>query len=485
MTTACCARLIDCYSEQNRTEDARTIFNEYKRLADTQLGSILLNYSYGLCLSNHEYVDESIPYIEKACRQDNLSEACAVMMNATTTLAQIMGNQGKPKDALQLILELKRKDGYNTYYSEYEQTLIEGSLSYAYWMVGDKVDAVKSLLEVVKWMKKVHSSQSDDYKNVSLRLSVLALYMATEINGKEPDYKFAQPDYGVFTKQAPSLLKEYKPERNFTVMYIIYDLTEKVLQDDEKCLELIDDVLALQKSDAENMASMLSILLQAYPLCLQYGRNDLVEYILLGALSGYANKNDYSPEERKIDFEHLVLMSAVTATVMKRVMSMAKDEEVDDEWMFELIDRSLVYIPDHQRTDEMIEQMLAATPNYDNINDELIRCIVGTYHIRRISIEDALFVLYVMANSLLKYNQMPSAERFVREFVRAYAYVIVRENSSRFSIEAKDLERYFVRLSNRKGLDYLRGVMNGLYFKMKSEPMLHKEVKGFMDENLW
>ena len=484
LMTVCCARLIDLYSESGRMDDVRMLFDKYRTLSDTPLGTVLLNYSYGLCLNNHGAVEEGLIYIEKCCDSKDLSLACGVMMNATTTLAQIKGNMQKKDEALEALLQLKQKEGYNTYYSDYEQTLIEASLSYAYWMVGNRECSVNALLTVVKWLKKNHLNQSDDYKNLSVRLSVLVLYMSVDLKGGEPDPKYAQPDYGTFTKTAPTLLQEYKTERNFTVMYMIYELAEKVLKDEEKSIELIDEVLALQRSDAKNMAALLSILILAYPLCLRHGRKDLVEYILLGALSGYVNKEGYDPEERKIDYEHLVLMSAVTSTVMERVCKMAAGQEPDDEWMFDLIERSYPYIPDHSRTDEMVDQMLAEIPNYDNIHDESIRCVVGAYHAKRLKLEEALFVLYVMAKSLLSYNQMPSAEKMVKQFARDFAYLTIKEQPNRFSLELNEFDRFFGRIGNKQGLDYVRSILNGLHFKLKSEVKLPKELVAFMEEEI-
>ena len=480
----CCARLIDLYSESGRMDELKALFDKYRTLVETPLGSILLNYSYGLSLSNHGEVEEGLAFVERCCDSKDLSLACGVMMNATTTLAQIRGNMGRKDEALDALLQLKRKEGYNRYYTDYEQTLIEASLSYAYWMINDRVSSVNALLTVVKWLKKNHKSQSNDYKNLSLRLSVLVLYISVDLKDGKPDSKYAQPDYGTFTKTAPTLLQEYKTERNFTVMYMIYELAEMVLKDEDKCLELIDEVLDLQKSDAKGMAALLSILIQAYPLCLRHNRKDLVEYILLGALSGYANKEGYDPEEMKIDFEHLVLMSTVTSTVMERVCKMAAEQETDDEWMFDLIERSCSYIPDHSRTDEMVDQMLALTPSYTNIHDEIIRCIVGTYHVRRLKIEDALLVLYVMSTSLLSYNRMPSAEKLVKQFARDFAYLTIKEQPNLFSLELKEFDRFFGRIGNKQGLDYVRGILTGLQFKLKTEVKLPREVMEFMEDGV-
>lgn len=472
-----CAKLIDFFSEEKQIEEAHCVFNKYKNLLKTDLGDILLNYSYGLMLFNNGAVNEGVTYIEKASNPTHIPTLCAVVLNATTTLCQIKANQGKQEEALDLLLRLRNNHNYKNCYTDVEQTMIEGTLSYAYWMVGQRKNALNSLLKVVEWMKREHANQSNDYKNISIRTTILVRFMYCELHRKEHSEEFALPDYGIYTKLAPSLLDEYKTERNFVVMYYIYELAEYVLQNDKESLKLIDEILVLQRSDASSMAELLTVMIQSFPLCIRNNRRDLIEYILLGALAGFAaNKKD-----NLVDKEGTILHTTIACIVMDRVCRIAKDDDVDDEWFFELIQKSLVYLPDHKRTDEMINQMSTLAPNYDNVFEELSRCIIATFHYKTLDIADALYVLYSMGYSLLKYNTMPSAEHLTKDFSRAFAYLIIKEHPEKFSLDIENFDSFFNRISTCSGIEYLRGVLQGLHFKLKSDIVLPKEVKDFID----
>ena len=93
-------------------------------------------------------------------------------------------------------------------------------------------------------------------------------------------------------------------------------------------------------------------------------------------------------------------------------------------------------------------------------------------------------MLYVMAKSLLSYNQMPSAEKMVKQFARDFAYLTIKEQPNRFSLELNEFDRFFGRIGNKQGLDYVRSILNGLHFKLKSEVKLPKELVAFMEEEI-
>ena len=86
-----------------------------------------------------------------------------------------------------------------------------------------------------------------------------------------------------------------------------------------------------------------------------------------------------------------------------------------------------------------------------------------------------------MEKTLLAPNNFPSAIRFSDAFVRSFAYLLVKEHQNRFKLELKDFSQYFRHAEGKHGMEYLRTVMQGLYFKLKTEPTLDKDILNFMD----
>ena len=478
LATVACARWIDALSAVKDVDGARKVMTRFETLAATSLGNILMNYSYGLCLYNNGDTDEGYDYIEKSCDIEKVQLASAVLLNACASLAECRAKRGDRQGALEILLQITSHPDFAVCYSEFEKGSAYGALSYAYWMVGERVEAVRNLLKVecVIWDNK--EKRDDNYKNLSLRFSVLALQLASEATGRKLGDKYAAADYGLFFKIAPSLLGEYKPARNFTVLYALYHLSELVLKDEETSLMIIDHMFAMQRTDAVELASLLSALMQAYPLFVLHDREDMLEYAVLTALSG----KQTTEEGKIISFESLVLVNAIATLVMKRTLLLAEGKESDDDPLFQMIEKAVRLLPEHQVTDLIAMQLAGDNPDYKVLIDLHHWGIVATYHLKDITPSMALNALYVMVKTLLAPNNFPSAISFSDAFVRSFAYLLVKEHQNRFKLELKDFSQYFRHADGKHGMEYLRTFMQGLYFKLKTEPTLDKDILKFIGE---
>lgn len=107
--------------------------------------------------------------------------------------------------------------------------------------------------------------------------------------------------------------------------------------------------------------------------------------------------------------------------------------------------------------------------------------IAVTYHMKGITPDMGISALYVMVETLLVPNSFPTAIRLADQFVRSFAYLLVREFENRFSLELKDFDRYFSRAEGKHGMEYMRSILQGLYFKLKTEPKLDNDMLKFVD----
>lgn len=472
-----CARWIDILSAKKEVTKARDVMAQYQPLAETDLGNLLLNYSYGLCLNNNGLAEEGLPYIEKACETSDMALACAVLLNASATLAELRAKSGNKEGAVEILSRLVCHKDFNRCYTDYEKGAAFGTYAYALWMVGEKEKATRELLKVEKILWEHREKRDNDYKNLSMRFSVLALYMASEEVGRPVDDGFAKPDYGLFVKIAPTLLDGYKPERNFTMLYAVYHLTELVLADENAGIDVIEHMLEMQRSDAATMASLLSALMQAYPLFLLNDRFDMLEYSVLTSLAGVQATKENSP----ISFESFVLINAIATWVMKRTILIADGKEIDDDALFDMIGKAVKLLPNHDLTDGLVTQMKRGNPDYASLKDIHAWGILAAYHIKDITPEMGLSAIYAMVKTLLEPNNFPTAIKYSDLFVKSFAYLLIKEHGNRFNIELKDFERYFSRANGKHGMEYLRSIMQGLFYKLKTEPVLDKDIMDFID----
>ncbi|MBQ4388217.1 MAG: hypothetical protein II822_11525 [Prevotella sp.] len=471
-----CARWIDMLSILKDVNAARDVIVKYCSLAETKLGSLLINYSYGLCLVNNGYQDEGIAYIEKACVCNDMSMASAVMLNACASLAELRAKRGDRIGAVDILLKIVNHPDFGYCYTDFGRGAAYGTLAYAYWMADEKEKAVRELLKVERIIWEHRNKRDDDFKNLSMRFCVLSTYMASDVTNRPIGVGNAKPDYGLFTKVAPSLLNVYKPERNFTVLSMLYQLTEMVLADEETSIEIIEHMFEMQKTDAANQASLLAMLMQAFPLFASNNRMDMLEYTVLTSLAGVKK----SPNTVPLNYCSSIMVNAIAALTMKRIIIMSEHKGVDDDLFFEMIEKALPLLPQHHNLDTLVSGLEAKAPDYSRLNALHHRSIVMTYHLKDITPEMGLTSLYVLAKTLLDTNKFPSAVKYCDLFVKAFAYVLIKENHSRFNLELKDFERYFKKAEMKHGIGFLRSVMEGLYFKLKKEPVLDKDIMNFI-----
>ena len=478
IASAACAKWIDVLHDSEKFEDADVVFKKYKHLTKTKFGSILINYSFGLCLIHQGDNNNGESFIELACHQSDLRLVSGVQMNAHCTLAQLKGNKGDYQGALNAILQISNHVDFLKCFSEYEHAFVYGTLGYAYWMTGDKINGVKNLLLVEKLLWDKHGEVDDDFKNLSIRFCITALYLNSTLEGNRTREDFVKADYGTFTKEFPWIKDEYNPLRNFTMMYPMYEMTERVLHDNEISIRMIEHMIAYQQRDAVEAGNLLCVMMLAYPICLETGRFDLLEYIVLKSLAGSMGIVDDSP----VNYEDLVLINAITSLVMKRTCMIAEGQNFDEEWMCDFVKRAQNYLKDSQKTDYLIKQMLSENPNFKSFTDAQCRYTASAYRIEIMPVEECLITLYTLCNILLSTNKMPSAHRMVEHFAKSFALMCIKVNPTRFSSSLEEMNHLLEKINNRQGMDYVRGVLEGLHFKMKAEPIMSKELESFMDE---
>ena len=311
-TIAAAAKLIDHYWQSSNTDNAKGAFESMKDKLSNGMGEILMNYSHGLGLYHHGAKDEALPYLESAAKGKDIETACMVALNARCSYAQILGDRGDRHGAAMIIRELVEHTHFARIYSLWEQDAALCSLAYALWEDESRVEAAKLLLKVEHHLWTQRSVKDKDFVNLSMRFAVLAMYMQESNMGKLVDSKFMTPDYSLFVKDIPNIEKEYKPERNFTVESAVYSLA-KSYADSDTALTIVEHMLDFQRDDAAGYAHSLSIMVQAFPLCLEKGRKDIVEYIILAVLSA-PNKDK---EVKIVNYETLVLLGGLTIIVTR------------------------------------------------------------------------------------------------------------------------------------------------------------------------
>ena len=146
-----------------------------------------------------------------------------------------------------------------------------------------------------------------------------------------------------------------------------------------------------------------------------------------------------------------------------------------------MVDKSVKLLSQHNKTDLVVSQMKSDEPDYASIKDLYEWGIVATYHIKDITPAMGLSAMYVVVKTVLETTGFESSKRLTDRFVKSFAYLMVKEHANRFNLELRDFDRYFGRIGNKHGMEYLRAVMQGLHFNLKTEPVLDKDIVRFIE----
>lgn len=475
-SVACIAKLIDIYCQKGQLQSAKELYENNSELLALDFGALLINYSFGLGLYNQGQKDEALPYIEKAARNIHIDLACMVAVNARCRYAQLMGDKGETQIAVDTIREIVNHPCFYEAFGGWEKDAIRGTLAYALWQNREYQEAVSALLLVEHHLWETRNNQDDNYKNTSLRFSILVMFIHCQSIGKHVREDFAVPDYCLFVNFLPNLIQGYKPVRNFTVEEFIYELSERY-KDEDTSLVILDHLLDFQKQDAEHFGHFLSVMVQAVPLCLERNRKDIIEYIVLTSLA--ASNSDASKQG---DFEGLVFLGSLHFIVAYRAKCLINGESFDDEWLFGLIDKAKCYLDDMKEIEAMQREMLNATPCYKEIANPLRKEIVALFNYQRVEFPQHLSLLWAVMFSMQKLSGLPSAKKFLKDFSLDYVRFLVNRFPEKFSLANHEIDSFFGRIANRDGIDYTKGIIQGLYFKSKESFYMSKELNDIVNE---
>ena len=130
----------------------------------------------------------------------------------------------------------------------------------------------------------------------------------------------------------------------------------------------------------------------------------------------------------------------------------------------------------------MMEQMKSDNPCYGEVKDLQRQAIVYAYHYRSFDFHYQLNLLWKYCFLLDGLGSMPSAQKSLKLFVLTYAKFLVREYPSKFKLSSSSVETYFSKIAKYERLDYVKKVIQGLYFNAKSNVELTDEMKEFVNE---
>lgn len=475
LAIAAAARLIGHYDLKNEKNKMQAFYVECEGLCQENMGRILIHYAYGLGLMNHGQREEGITHIEMAARTENYAEACMEKLYASSFIAKECGNKKDYDSALQLVDNIYQNSLFDECFTEWDRDVALGNLAYACWMAGERSRATQYVMEIESHLWKNRDNQNDAYKNISMRLCVLVLFMQTEMEGNVLKEDFAQPDYDAFTRVCPDLIGGYNPLRNFTMEYSIYCLAERYI-DEAKALEIFDHLQGFQRTDGKSRGSLLNIMTQAYPLLLQHDRWDDIRYIVVTALSSAKSEGTEVLERSR----KLMIQGFLLTSIAHRAICITEGKEFDENRLFALLDEVRDITGTNEEFEEMERQMLQGVVKLSQLKELESQCVVSIYNFQRLDFSLSLVLFWLQSRFLFPFCSHPSGKVFFKKYVYSYALSLIRGNERKFCIGESDIIKLLTKVGSLEGLDYVKKVIQGLYFNIKSNVQVNKEIESFL-----
>lgn len=108
--------------------------------------------------------------------------------------------------------------------------------------------------------------------------------------------------------------------------------------------------------------------------------------------------------------------------------------------------------------------------------------IVALFNYQRVEFPQHLSLLWAVMLFMQKLGSMPSAKKFLKDFSLDYVRFLVNRFPEKFSLANYEIDSFFGRIANRDGIDYTKGIIQGLYFKSKESFYMSKELNDIVNE---
>ena len=455
-----CSALIDWYSDVHDLNKVRAIFDEHSSLLSYMLGKLLFNYAFGLALNNNGDHTAALSYIKEAAEVEDITMLCMTSLNARCYYAEMISKES-PKKALDLIRLYVENSAFEKSLMDYEKMQAYGTYAYVLWMNGDRTASVAYMLKVQNYLYENRDKETDDYKMLLLRFSILVTQLNHVHKDGSMDDRFAKPSYRVFVQTVDNILDLYSSVKVFSVSLFLCELVDAYLDDPQEELTLIEQTVSLYKSKAQGYESFATILLYVIPFCLMNRRYDIVTFVVKSAGAGLM---DFT--EKKINSEKTVLLFTVYEILLHRISHIANKESFNDNWIFDLMEDYKQYIQDATISSKVKEQMLTDKPNFASLTDDLDQAIVYLYHIDNWDANNALnlmFRIYTIKNNLRSWR---SSNQFVEMTIVTYGQYMINKYPFSFDGDVKDFNNIITKGRKIKQ-DFLVSIMQGYHYILK------------------
>lgn len=230
LAIACIFAQMEILNAASRYGEVRELYN--KKFAPYQghpFAQLLLNGSMGNSYYRDETVNhqEALPYFQQALACPDTELIPNLRLHILEMKAYVLAEIDMMAAIAELESALKYGEDENHRTDLYEYHQCKGELSYAYWCIGNRVKAVETLSESVKFV--IHDLQGGEQRFAKSFLCLcgcLIMKYQCDVEGKPVPEGQAEPKHGMFTENDLCFLDDlYTEDRLYTTSYQLCQLS--------------------------------------------------------------------------------------------------------------------------------------------------------------------------------------------------------------------------------------------------------------------
>ena len=458
--------LIDYYSALMDVEGVESIYTESSKYQYTDIGKLQLNFGLASAYLNFGKYDEALEAINKSTSVYDIRVLRRTSLWAIVEKAAIIG-RNDANGAVGAIISFVSNPYFGESIDEHEKMYIWGTLAFAYWKAGNRIDSVRMMTIVAEYLWRNREDESEYVRAILLRFNTLVAesWDATRKGDKSNNLEYS--DYNLFTKDVPHLLDDFEPLRFFGVACMMFQLADYYIKDNDTSIKLALHAIDMYKLYGNRKEDSAILMDGALPLLLDNGLWN--EAVYIGRMS-FLNSCIFEESQKGVALT-TVLATALFFCIYRASLKL-QGKAINDQLILDYIDEGKQKIKSNGVLERLMKEMSSEQPSFNDLPDDLMRIVLSVWHYEVLKPVDILNLLLRIYQFKITLYPLHSAGVFCSSF----AYGIVRwsmETQTQFyRLNYHTPAEYLSRAMNYESYESYKKLIQAMFFSMKNPPEL-------------
>lgn len=472
----CIARLMLFLSDKKRYQDAWSLYESNKELAQTELGSIFINNALACYYHDIQETDNALHCWEIVCVEKALSLCPEEVMFASSTMASIYEQKGDSASSVKLLKAIVGNETFETSLLEYQQMQMRGELAIAFWSNDQRRDAFDQLLVIHNYLYNHRIDVDENYKLLELKYGICVQQYHYHLEHGAFAEEFAKPIATLFQYPNKQFLEVYSKVRTGTNIMYLFMMAASIGVPKNIALQLAHHSIECFADLIKDKNIVCGLLNEMNPLLLEHNDYDNVKYLVSSSL-GLATSIQEDAMPLKL-LAYLPLLPLCAKKVIDRVED--NDNRINGMIEEHVVD-SLLMFPGDKNLSLMKDIIKGGDANLAGMDDDTIKISARIYSFEQLDVLTSINVIII--SSMFFQVHKYYGNGLLRQYVYHHSKYVINKFDSNYrnlyKNPSEELER--VQQSSIDDLSASKKMIRILVAFSKIEVPLTPEHQQFID----